>query len=161
MKKIYYFAYGSNLLSERLTYRLNRRNIEWRTHILRGYKLVFNCSAGKKSSTFANIIQGLPTDSVEGVLYDLTPQELKELSRYEALYEQYFFDIGGNNLACVYISTDPDYRNLKSVPDLYYLNIIIDGCLEKGLVDTYNTLLDYKITNYKIKSSKHKRLVRN
>ena len=158
MKKVYYFAYGSNLLSSRLEARLGRGNIQFKPYTLRGYKLVFNTGFSKKGC-FANIVVGLPTDSVEGVLYDITPQELKELSTYERFYETYFFDIG-RDLACVYISTDEGLMMDKGKPDLYYLNIIIDGCLEKGLHNTYNSLLDYKIANFKLKSLKHKRLAK-
>ncbi len=51
-KRMYYFSYGSNLLSSRITSRLGEvRKV--RNYSLPGYGLVFNCGF---SAAYANII---------------------------------------------------------------------------------------------------------
>lgn len=152
MLQIKYFAYGSNLCINRLRDRVETTSAPLTTgtpYTLLNYKLVFN--AGIQS--FANIEYRVG-ERVEGVLYDLTPGQLKELDRYEALYEKHFFYVDKNSIGCVYICSRFNQEK-EDKPFLDYLNIIIDGCLAYNLTETYDYLLEYKLKNYKIKKSRH------
>lgn len=59
---------------------------------------------------------------------------------------------------CIYIANPNRVRLMEDRPNLEYLNLIIDGCLETGLMPTYNKLVQYKLKNYKLKRNKHKLL---
>lgn len=162
MKKILYFAYGSNLLYQRLWSRLSRICEVKKVGVykLEGYKLVFNASQyhGKFALKFANVVKGNQNDFVEGVLYEISEEAFTYLDRFEALYHRYFFDLPNNKTACVYICTDSEHC-FEGLPELEYLNIIIEGCLENNLVSTYNKLVDFKTSNYKLRGgSKHKKI---
>lgn len=154
--RILYFSYGSNLLSERINRRLFAIIPVYRTYVLEGYRFVFNTGISKKAA-FANIIPS-PRDTVEGVLYELTGQQFKELSHYEGCYHPEFF-IVDNQSVIVYVGNE-EYTLLKSpTPSLDYINTIIKGCLEKRLYRTYNELVEYKNKVLKLKSNKHKKII--
>ena len=158
MKRIYYFAYGSNLLQDRLDYRLGRIIRVVGNYTLPNYKLSFTARSFGKAA-FANI-EPSAGDSVEGTLYEISSEELMILSRYEALYDVQFFTVPQypDAVCCVYIYKFP-ISKVVCKPSLDYINIIIDGCLEKGLHRTYNSLIDYKLKVLKAKGSKHKKVV--
>lgn len=152
MLKVKYFAYGSNLSIERLRNRLatNKNPIlQGQKYILENYKLVFNVGF----TSFANIVpsQG---DIVEGILYDITPEQFKVLDGIELFYIRSYFQIDKNTIGCTYIGKE-DVVTRERKPDLFYLNIIIDGAEESGLIHTYKNLVIYKLKNYKLKKSKH------
>ncbi len=157
MLTIKYWAFGSNLLRQRLAFRVDHlAPVNYGTPFtLLNYKLAFNCCASRfVKNTFANIIydQGA---SVEGVLYDLTERQLRCLDMYEALYERKYFRINDTTIGCTYVALPDCVTMLKKKPALDYLNIILDGCKEAGLVRTYNELLEYKKQNYKLKKNRH------
>lgn len=156
MLKVKYFAYGSNLLIDRLKQRVEYFNEIVNPGIpytLQNYKLVFNAGAGFAGFCFANIVPCLG-EKVEGILYDLNPEQFERLSRYEALYEKQYFKVNENTIACTYVATVDNTLKKEKKPDLNYLNII-DGCLESNLISTYNKLLEFKTKNYKLKKNKH------
>jgi gamma-glutamylcyclotransferase (GGCT)/AIG2-like uncharacterized protein YtfP len=97
MKEILYFAYGSNLDVERLRDRIGDFSV-YGTHKLQGYALTFS------SSGYANIVPN-KKEYVEGVLFHVTPEQLKTLNRIEALYSPHFFTID-NYVVCTYIDED-------------------------------------------------------
>lgn len=158
MKKIFYFAYGSNMWSTRIEARLNEMWIDHKVkkignYVLDNYLLVLDCARRFNMYSFANIIPQ-PGAKVEGVLYELCHEQMMRLDHYEALYERQYFDLPDGNLAYTYVSK---YSRADVKPELYYINILIQGCLENNLVQTYNTLVNYKQANYKLKKgSKHK-----
>jgi hypothetical protein len=154
MKKLLYFAYGSNLLSSRLEFRVGKVQKVCNYDLL-GYRLTFNVWGG-----FANIIPGRPNDKVEGVLYDLTDRQLKELDHYEGFYYRKIFDphLMGGPLGVAYIATEEaesvDGKLVR--PTLDYMNVLLDGCREQGLKETYNSLLNLKTGWFRLKKkSKH------
>jgi gamma-glutamylcyclotransferase (GGCT)/AIG2-like uncharacterized protein YtfP len=150
MKRIFYFAYGSNLLS----FRLHARIDDWiskQNFVLNNYKLVFNVSY----VGFANIVPS-EGDCVEGVLYEINAEQLKELSFHEGLYTSNFFDVNiPDGIGVVYIGQERAIPPFLVRPQLDYINIIIDGCKENGLKNTYKKLVAYKLQNFKLKKSKH------
>lgn len=151
MQRVLYFAYGSNLLMERLVARVGRVQTV-SPHTLNGYDLVFNRYG------YADIVPN-PDASVDGILYALTPEQLKELDRYELLYARNHFlaNINGTTeICCVYIGTGvrSPYSIIRDKPELSYLNYILEGASKHGLVGLVNKLTSYKKANYKLKKIK-------
>ena len=144
MKKVLYFAYGSNMLMARLKERLYGKVTNCGTYTLKGWKLVFNAKSQWDDITFANIVES-PNDSVEGVLYELSYSQFTTLDRFEQLYERQMFDIDKNTLGCTYICVDDCYINDKFLPERYYLSYLINGCIENSLLKTLDELLDIKM----------------
>lgn len=146
MKRIFYFGYGSNLLTQRLTDRVGRV-ISRGNHTLEDHQLVFNCGG------FANIIPSRG-NSVDGHLYELSPIQLKELNTYEGFYNMEFFDIDENTIGVVFIGMEHivDRTNWQ-LPSRNYLAIILAGMQEKGITKNYNTTLElyYNLPKPKIK----------
>lgn len=143
MKKVLYFAYGSNMSTAQINWRLNNpKNVG--THVLKGWKLAFNAESPFGCHNFANIVKGSPDDFVEGVLYDITHAEFKTLDCYEGLYERYYFDIDADTLGCVYICTDKKNIDTYYNPEEYYIDKCITGAKENNLTHTANYLTALK-----------------
>lgn len=150
--QIYYYAYGSNLSSARLRARIGYSEYVG-NHTLNNYKLVFNCGG------FANI-EPSEGDIVEGSLYSITSEQLAKLAKYEGFYKMEFFEVN-NVLTVIFVALDEviEYNKRKpSKTSLDYINVILDGMLEKGLETSYDKLLDLKERSFNLsKGNKHKR----
>lgn len=138
-KTIWYFAYGSNLLRDRLEWRVGKVG-EAIHHSLKDYELFFNCAGyadiGKKKGK-----------EVAGVLYQVTGKQLNELSRFELLYDLNFFTLPNGEIAFCYIGRKKSNIDFFSNPPTHgYLDYIITGAIGHGL-----TSLAKEIT--KVKSS--------
>jgi gamma-glutamylcyclotransferase len=83
-----YFAYGSNMDSERM----KARSVSFfqRTHaILKGYRLEFNKVASRNSQEgYANVVK-FENGIVEGVLYEIPDSDLPKLDAHEGYPEHY------------------------------------------------------------------------
>lgn len=77
--KLYYFAYGSNLLMEQMSNRCPS-SLPHTRGILRDYKLVYK--ANPRGRGVADVIKS-KGDKVYGAIYEVTPEDLKKLDRYE------------------------------------------------------------------------------
>jgi len=153
MKRLLYFAYGSNLSIERLTDRVGQVGVVG-THVLQGYELYFS------STGFANI-RPREGASVEGVLYIMSPAQHKRLDFYEGLYIKEYFEVG-DDIVSVYIesesassSFDDGFFFRKSrgcLPTAGYLNFIIEGAIAFGLERTAIEVDNFKKKNLKLKS---------
>lgn len=157
--KRYYFAFGSNLLEERLIYRVGVVN-KIQNYTLYGWKLVFNVGYPHLSS-FANIVRtNNQNDFVEGVLYELNWIQESLLSEYEGLYyKEEFVDKSLKATIFAYVGLQEFTIKPEEtvLPNLYYLNYILDGCVNQKLDYTYKKLAEYKRKNYKLKrGSRHK-----
>lgn len=151
MKRLQYFAYGSNIKQSRLEARVGKVNYIGK-HILNDYRLVFNCT-NLYLDTYANIEEA-KGQQVEGCLYELTYLQIAELDRYEILYYKKFIDLGDNKTLVVYIAHPKTINNKAIKPWLNYINIILQGCLEKKLTFAYDKVLAFKEANYRIKRNK-------
>lgn len=157
MLNVKYFAYGSNINIHRLKSRVDshyEKITPGVPYVLQGYALIFNAGSKFGGWSFANIVPNIEA-SVEGILYDMTPDQFKELDRYEVLYHREYFRLDNNTIGCAYIANNDNTTIIPKKLTLDYLNIIIDGCLETGLSRTYKELLAYKKANYKLKKNKH------
>ena len=140
MKKLLYFAYGSNLLQERLNWRIGK-SIYIGNHVLDNYKLVFNCKG------FANITPSNGS-KVEGSLYTITPDQLSELNFYEGLYNTEFFDYKDYTVV-VYTAKQAAVKRFEYFqPERIYLDVIIEGMLEKKININYKEVVELRKSLY-------------
>jgi hypothetical protein len=150
MNRLLYFAYGSNILKERIEDRLGKVCLI-RPYKLYGWKLSWTGGVG----SYANIGRSeSPNDFVEGILYELTEHQIHRLDFYEGYphcYEK-IYKIEGEEIIFAYWTPNPiEYRGkrvLNSLPDLKYLNIIIAGCWQHGLLQTHAILVNFRTMNY-------------
>jgi hypothetical protein len=164
MKELtYYFAYGSNLLIRRFASRVGRYGpvVEGTPYKLKGWTLAFNAGSKIRNGLiFANIVPGDAQDVVEGVLYSLNHYQFAALDTYELLYKRLFFNVEMNGqefLACTYVAHEEFTKPKSALPELEYLNTMLDGTKEYGLKDTYNILVEFKNKHYKLKGgNRHK-----
>jgi gamma-glutamylcyclotransferase len=136
----WYFAYGSNLLSEQMVRRtgpLGEGPLRPRIAHLAGYRLVFQ-HLSADGPAYANIVQ--PGSGVIGVVYRCPLAGLDVLDRYERGYERQtlrVIDVDGQALdAIAYVITPaPPVRDGK--PSGKYLEKIITGARQHGLPEGY------------------------
>jgi len=128
---MYYFAYGSNLLTARLTARTPSARPVGIAH-LPGWQLRFH-KAGTDGSGKGDIVP-VDGDRVTGVLYRLRPRELRRLDRAEGAgyaRRRIAVRIDGHMQRCeTYIATDTDPA-LR--PYDWYRRLILAGLLEHGI----------------------------
>ena len=125
-----YFAYGSNLLSSRLRARipaqsfgmarLSRYVLRWDYHSLDG--------SGK-----CNVAQtGDPSDTVHGVVYEISKSDVPTLDAIEQGYDriEVVLNHGGKRVsAWAYIYTEPA---ASRPPYTWYKNLVVEGAIEHG-----------------------------
>lgn len=137
-----YFAYGSNMLYERIARRLGKVE-RVKTLVIQGFKLTFNC--GNFKCSYANIIKGRKKDFVEGVLYSLTDRQISELDTYEGCpfnYQKRYMTLEDGTIIFAYISTLKTFRSRKK-PTIEYLSLILAGAKENNLTHTQQLIIDY------------------
>ncbi len=127
-----YFAYGSNMLSERLVRRVGSIR-DKKVGYLNGYTLKFN-KWSRDGSGKANIV---PDESgkVWGVLYGMNEEQLAILDRYEYGYSRKLMTVetkAGKKKAVAYIADEAP--NEKSPYD-WYLNFLVRGAEENHIPD--------------------------
>jgi len=158
MLTVKYFAYGSNIDIARLKNRVEKWGLPQLLpgvpYVLKNYHLTFNAGAAYGYCSYANIVP-MQGSFVEGILYDMTPEQFDLLDRCEGLYHKEFFQLDSNTIACAYVANKDSISTKRVKPTLEYLNIIIDACLATGLTRTYDSLVIYKRSNYRLKNSRH------
>lgn len=128
-KRYRYFAYGSNMLQNRLEQRVGRV-IKVCTGYLRHHKLDFSC--GNMGVSFANVVPS-PGNQVFGVVYRLTLRQLQMLDSYEVYYQRENMKINTFDTA-VYTGLPFHTENLgwKVSPLGYYVDLLKKGYLENN-----------------------------
>jgi cation transport regulator ChaC len=134
---VLYFAYGSNMSTQRLQERVPR-SIPIGIAILKEYNFTCNKSS-RDGSGKGNIIE-MAGGKTWGVLYQIPISQLAFLDRYEGGYIriEVLTEFGNRPLrAITYIST-----NLTDEPPFdWYMKYVIDGAKEHDLPDVYITEL--------------------
>jgi gamma-glutamylcyclotransferase (GGCT)/AIG2-like uncharacterized protein YtfP len=135
-----YFAYGSNMSQKRLEERVGAVT-KVGVHVLKRWKLVFNCGYGEHK--FANIEMGTwnQNEYVRGVLYELTPKQMRQLDIFEGYpnyYQKVVFPLDENKplkgIFSAYVCFNPFYKpHPKTKPTQEYINHILLGCQENEL----------------------------
>ena len=123
-EKLIYFAYGANLDKNGMNTRCLGNKPLCRA-VLKDYRLVFKNVAD---------IEEADNQDVQGALYEITPEHLKSLDRFEGyprLYTRKTVTVIREDCkaikAIVYQMTD---RNQYSSPYPGYLELILSGCLQ-------------------------------
>lgn len=139
-----YFAYGSNMKTERLVDRVGKVKIVGKS-LIEGYGLDFN-KLGDNRSGKANI--HIKEDSlVEGVLFDLTEEQIEKLDRNEGVNKHYMRcakDIkldGKTVVAEVYFANENKLQNGLE-PTCDYLQYLLDGAKEHDLGIEYKNFIE-------------------
>ena len=146
MQRLLYFAYGSNLLIDRLEARVGKVEVFGKYNLV-DYELYITPRG------YADIRPN-KGNIVEGILYILTPTQHKRLDMFEAFYEKQHFIID-SEIACVYIENMSLYHyHLDRLPTPDYLNCIIQGAINFGLVNLAKQMDSYKIKTLKLKKYK-------
>jgi hypothetical protein len=78
-----YFAYGSNMHFKQMASRCGDSTL-FGIGVLRGYKWQVNTRGG------GNVVVGGPGDSVEGVVFAVSPSDVETLRRYEGVEQGVF-----------------------------------------------------------------------
>jgi gamma-glutamylcyclotransferase len=127
MMKVFYFAYGSNMNSQRLEERVGRYFSRY-PGTLHGWKLTFD-----KPNAFGRSYANIKRDDksvVEGIVYELTPNQIKKMDFFEGAPEHYerklmTVEIAGQRfLATVYVANN---RKDNILPELGYLRHLFAG----------------------------------
>ena len=123
-EKLIYFAYGANLDRKGMDSRCPGNKPICRA-VLKNYRLMFKSVAD---------IEEAENLQVQGALYEITPEHLRSLDRFEGyprLYTRKTVTVVGEDgsqiKAIVYQMTS---RHQYSSPYQGYLNIILSGCLQ-------------------------------
>jgi gamma-glutamylcyclotransferase len=113
-----YFAYGSNMDSERMSERTIR--FSQRTHaILKGYRLDFNKVASRNPQEgYANVVK-FENGIVEGVLYEIPDSDLSKLDTHEGYPDHY-------DRIKVNVTLD-DWQDVEAVAYIAQPNKVRDG----------------------------------
>ena len=138
-----YFAYGSNMLSSRLTARCPSAKV-----IGLGAAKYWNLEFSKKSidgSGKATLVSTTETSRTTGVLFEVGANDLNELDRFEGAGKGYDrsddFSIEADNgplSTTTYLASE---RHSDMVPYDWYLALIVAGALEHKLDDAYTARL--------------------
>jgi gamma-glutamylcyclotransferase len=132
---IYYFAYGSNMLSKRMRSRIPDAEIVG-IAFLSSWKFVWD-KISKDNSAKANLMaeQG---NKVWGILYRLPDAKLDDLDKVEGGYQRINVigeQVDGNKIPAVtYIS---DNRAADLLPFDWYKKIVLEGAQEHSLPPGY------------------------
>ncbi|XP_060104840.1 gamma-glutamylcyclotransferase [Heteronotia binoei] len=152
-KHFLYFAYGSNLLRERITLR-NPSAAFHGIGKLQDYKLAFGSPQGKQSLTWhgstATILHS-PGDEVWGIVWLMNSCDLSSLDKQEGvesgLYAPMEISVNtqeGKTLRCRCYQMNDYVHNL---PSPHYKKVICMGAKQNGLPNDYQKKLETIETN--------------
>ena len=140
-KVMKYFAYGSNMLTERLQDRVssakNPRPLALRRHRLRFHKISCDCSG--KCNIVATPCAG---DVVHGVLFEIDDAQMNTLDAFEGVNHGYRRDEitvsldGTRTKACVYVA-EKDAIDDALMPYRWYYDLVLAGAEQHGLPRDY------------------------
>lgn len=148
IKKVYYFAYASNLSDDKLNKEiLNSEDkdkilyFKWYRCYLSNYKLIFNKPSTKDCGFYkANITEGNTEDIVWGVCYEMDNEVFEKLEKLEKGYTAKKINVnqgGGNIIKCKTFIYEKSIANENERPDEKYIRTIISGAKEKGIDKKY------------------------
>ncbi|MCX8037778.1 MAG: gamma-glutamylcyclotransferase [Candidatus Sumerlaeia bacterium] len=141
MSYVWYFAYGSNLVRDRMGRRTGNI-LEAKRARLEGYRITFN-KRGNDGTGKANIAPN-PGDTVWGVVYRCPPGALDILDGYEGVAGGHYarqkvrlrLDGGDELDAVTYVAGNAFIAN-SLIPSPKYLQTILRGAREYDLPEDY------------------------
>jgi len=140
-KQFYVYSYGSNLLFERISKRIDSVKIVAK-HNFPGYRLIFD-KASEDGSVKANVEEtNNPLDSIWGIIHKIDYREKFILDWHETLgygYQLICFqlEINGNvETVHTYIVNESRYNKIGK-PYSWYLNLVIAGAIQNKFPKPY------------------------
>jgi gamma-glutamylcyclotransferase len=140
-----YFAYGSNMLEERLKSPDRIPNAIFRAVAsVNGYKLRFN-KRGSDQSGKCNIVKTeSELDMVFGVVYKVTDEEFRALDLVEGLGQGYHHESNflvrsgdGSEILTLTYAADPNYIENDLLPYAWYHQLVVAGAAQHFLPEWY------------------------
>lgn len=142
MATLRYFAYGSNMLRERLVARVPTAQTVL-AGVVRDYRLDF-AKVSVDGSGKGDMVAS-PGDEVWGVLYEFDAEQKTALDTYEGTHykarEVVVSTTDGDQAAWAYMA-EPHRREPSKVPYDWYLALIIAGARQGGLPESYIQTLE-------------------
>ena len=130
-----YFAYGSNMDLNQMAFRCPDAEV-LETVRLEGYRLAFRSNGGNRG--VATILPD-PDSHVDGVLWEISPEDERNLNFYEGFPRLYgkrtltvVNRLGKEVEAMAYVMNAP-YKDRPAVPSASYLRGILRGCQQNGI----------------------------
>lgn len=136
--ELFYFAYGSNLLSARIHVRVPSARFE-STAVLAGFRLAFN-KRGADGSAKCNIMPGAESDSVHGVIWRISSTEKTALDAVEgpAYYTWWrMMTAGGADWPVFTYVARPGMTTDDRLPYDWYRAFVVAGAREHDLPPEY------------------------
>lgn len=137
-----YFAYGSNMLRERLVARMSTAQAV-AIGAVRGYRLDF-AKVSVDGSGKGDMVPS-PGEEVWGVLYEFDALQKAGLDTHEGSHYQaqevVVSTTGGDQVAWAYMA-QPHRRDPSKVPYDWYLALIVAGARQGGLPESYIQALE-------------------
>jgi len=144
MVKFRYFAYGSNMLRERLVARVSTAQAV-AVGVVRDYRVDF-AKVSKDESGKGDMVAS-PGDEVWGVLFEFDSLQKADLDRYEGAHyrpsEVVVSTPTGDEAAWAYMA-EPQRRDPSKRPYDWYLALIVAGARQGGLPEAYVQGLEAK-----------------
>lgn len=145
--KIRVFAYGSNMLFQRLANRISgikKIGIGW----LNGYQFLFN-KISKDGSAKANLIATKTKDKVFGVVYEFEGSEKEKLDKFEGKgsgYEDakvivHYSEYEEEEVWC-YLVEEDKYIDNQRLPYHWYKEYVLQGAKENKLPNSYISFIE-------------------
>jgi gamma-glutamylcyclotransferase len=142
---IIYFAYGSNMASQRLLQRLPRAKYTGIARLAQ-HRLSFRKNDSGRSGKCDIELTGRVDDEVIGVIYEIGLEDKKTLDQIEGLgigYDEKTVELrtdsGQTLFAVTYFAIDIDDR---MVPYHWYKRHVLRGAIEHGLPQDYVDLIE-------------------
>jgi gamma-glutamylcyclotransferase (GGCT)/AIG2-like uncharacterized protein YtfP len=138
-----YFAYGSNMLAERLCARVAGATVVG-VASLAGRRLQFHKRSIDGSGKCDIPTTANPQDTVYGVLFEVPEDQLSELDRFEGAgsgYERITADVtfdGASTPAAIYIA-DAQHTDAALLPYDWYHDLVLAGARQNSLPADYVT----------------------
>lgn len=125
-EKLYYFAYGSNLLIEQMVSRCSQ-SLPFMQGILRDHKLVYKANPSGRG--VADVIPS-KGNKVYGAVYEVTREDLKKLDKYEGrptVYDRHTIKVETRKgmIKCIVYLMQPQYK--YKLPEVDYFKKIFNG----------------------------------
>jgi cation transport regulator ChaC len=136
LRRLYYFAYGSNMWSRQLSERGVRVHEKFKC-VLRGFRFRYNKKSHAGTSK-ANIEDSFQ-DEVQGVCFEIDEDALPRLSEYEKGYNQKCVCVNMSQGKLVICKTflSQSVFDEPVAPDPEYVQRILAGAKEHGLPEQY------------------------
>ena len=142
----HYFAYGSNMCLEQMQNRCPGAQVLGVAH-LKNHRLCFPQVSPKRQNAGVASIKADAGAVVEGVVYSISTEHLRQLDFYEDLgwlYDRHALDVqrtvDGQSCRCWTYQARADHA-LHFPPSMHYIDTILHAAASHGLTQAYQNML--------------------